>query len=139
VTTSASPVSEDAASEPDSVHLRRSVAAPLAHVWECLCSRAGSAALLGSGAEIGSKGESWRSEDGPHGVVRSYHPQEQLRVSWHERDDDPPALVDLRLSGDGDRTVVDLTHERIPPGSDTGSLRQRWDGALGRLEALATG
>jgi uncharacterized protein YndB with AHSA1/START domain len=118
------------------VHVTRTVAAPLEHVWECLCSADGAQALLGDGAVLGSKGEPWHSGDGTHGVVRSYHPLEQLRVSWHAGQDDPPGLVDLHLSGDGSTTRLDLVHDRI--GIDPASLEERWRSALDRVASLAT-
>lgn len=126
---------EDAATDPSpgTVHVTRTVPCSAEHVWECLITREGTEALLGPGAFLGSKGETWRSEDGTHGVVRSYHPLEQLRVSWHGSEDDPASLVDLHLVPDGDATRLDLVHERLHDGDDPDGLRRRWDDALGRL------
>lgn len=135
VTSSTQSPAEDAAIDPSpgTVHVTRTVPCSAEHVWECLISRDGTEALLGSGAFLGSKGETWRSADGSHGVVRSYHPLEQLRVSWHRAEDDPPSLVDLHLVPDGDGTRLDLVHERLHDGADPDALRRRWDEALGRL------
>ena len=66
-------------------------------VWKVLTTNDGAAALLGEGAQLGSKGEHWRAADGSHGVWRSYHPMEQVRVSWHASEDAPRSLVDLHL------------------------------------------
>jgi uncharacterized protein YndB with AHSA1/START domain len=111
------------------VRASRTVPASPAQVWQHLTSREGTQALLGPGAELGSKGESWRSDDGPHGVVRSYHPLEQVRVSWHADEDAPASLVDLQLAPDGDGTRIDLVHEH----ADSPALQARWDGALDRF------
>ena len=129
---------EDAAidSSPGTVHVTRTVPCSAEHVWECLITREGTEALLGPGAFLGSKGETWRSEDGSHGVVRSYHPLEQLRVSWHGTEDAPPSLVDLHLVRDADGTRLDLVHERLHDGDDADGLRRRWDEALGRLAGV---
>ena len=54
--------------------------APVAQVWQTLISSSGAEALLGPGAAFGGKGEPWHSDEGPSGVLRSYHPQEQLRL-----------------------------------------------------------
>jgi uncharacterized protein YndB with AHSA1/START domain len=111
------------------VHATRTVPAAPGQVWQHLISSEGVQALLGPGAQLGSKGESWHSDDGPHGVVRSYHPLEQIRVSWHANDDAPASLVDLQLAPVGDGTRIDLVHEHAAePG-----LQARWDGALDRL------
>ncbi|EWT04217.1 hypothetical protein N864_15270 [Intrasporangium chromatireducens Q5-1] len=111
------------------VRASRTVPASPEQVWQHLISREGTQALLGPGAQLGSKGESWHSDDGPHGVVRSYHPLEQIRVSWHADDDAPASLVDLQLAPDGTGTRIDLVHEH----ADDASLQARWDGALERL------
>lgn len=115
------------------------VPAPVEKVWEHLISPGGTQALLGPGALLGSKGESWHSADGPHGVVRSYHPLEQIRVSWHADDDAPPSLVDLQLVRSGDSTRLDLVHERLTPADSPPALQSRWDGALDRFASALTG
>lgn len=125
---------EESATEgkPLGVRTTLTVPAPISRVWEHLVSATGTEALLGSGAALGSKGESWHSTDGPHGVVRSYHPQEQIRVSWHADEDAPMSMVDLQLAPDGDgATRLDLRHD-----IDTDAhadMQQRWDDALGRF------
>ncbi|MGV1029415.1 MAG: SRPBCC domain-containing protein [Dermatophilaceae bacterium] len=105
------------------------------HVWRVLTTNDGAAALLGDGAQLGSKGEHWRASDGTHGVWRSYHPMEQVRVSWHASEDAPRALVDLHLEPAGDRTAVSVRHE--PVEGDREALVERWTAALARIDALA--
>lgn len=117
----------------DGVYASRSLPVPLERVWQVLTTTAGAEALLGSGATIGGKGEPWRSADGTHGVVRSYHPFEQIRVSWHASDDDPPGLVDLHLSRDGEGTRLEVQHARLSAGLETRDVQHRWDTALDRL------
>jgi uncharacterized protein YndB with AHSA1/START domain len=138
VTSPTQSTAEESLTDPNAVRVSRSVSAAPEHVWECLCARDGTEALLGPGASLGSKGESWRSEEGTHGVVRSYHPLEQIRVSWHEAEDDPPGLIDLHLLPDGDGTRLDLVHERLSDSADTGALRSRWEAALERLAGVVS-
>ncbi|MBB2987096.1 SRPBCC family protein [Terracoccus luteus] len=115
------------------VHVSREVGAPVEQVWQHLISTAGTEALLGPGARLGGKGESWRSTDGPHGVVRSYHPIEQLRVSWHADDDAPASLVDLHLVDAGESTTVDVTHERLTADDPHPDVKGHWSQALDRF------
>ncbi|MEO6998253.1 MAG: SRPBCC domain-containing protein [Terracoccus sp.] len=117
------------------VRVTRRVAASVADVWEHLVSPAGTSALLGAGAELGTKGESWHSSDGPHGVLRSYHPLEQVRVSWHADDDGPASLVDLHLVPDGEATRVDIVHERLTANDPHPDLQGYWEGALERFSS----
>ena len=80
------------------------------------------------------KKSTWRSSNGTFGVVRSYHPLEQIRFSWHADGDAPKSLVDLHLMKQGDdATVVEIRHEHIPGGWDTDAITQHWEDALDRI------
>lgn len=112
-----------------------SVPASLARVWEHLISAAGTRALLGDGARIGNKGEPWRADDGSYGVVRSYHPLEQVRVTWHPHQDGPLSMLDVQLRPDGDGTRVEVFHEGRGIADDPRADVAHWDQALERFAA----
>ena len=76
----------------DRVEVNAVLAHDIDHVWSVLTTNDGAEALLGEGARLGSKGEHWRAADGTHGFWRSYHPMEQVRVSWHASEDAPRSL-----------------------------------------------
>lgn len=136
--TESSEVPTDGAEGAPVVEVSRVVPFPLAQVWTLLTTSAGAAALLGQGAMLGTKGEAWHSVDGSHGVVRSYHPREQVRLTWHADDHASATLVDLRLTAEGSSTRLDLRHERLTDPALSQSMPQRWDEALGRVgEATA--
>jgi uncharacterized protein YndB with AHSA1/START domain len=115
------------------IEVSRVVPYPIEKVWQRLITPAGAEALLGQGAKLGTKGEPWHSGDGSHGVVRSYHPMEQVRLTWHADEHAAATLVDLRLTPEGDDTRLDLRHERIDDAELGQSLPQRWDEALARI------
>jgi uncharacterized protein YndB with AHSA1/START domain len=122
---------------PPVVQVSRAVAAPVGHVWEVLVSPAGAAALLGDGATLGAKGEPYHCTDGASGVLRSYHPLEQLRVSWHETPDSPPTIVEVDLRADGEATVLDLRQDHLQPVSNLDALAARWTAALDAVATVA--
>jgi uncharacterized protein YndB with AHSA1/START domain len=124
----------EGSSEPRVVEVSRTIQASPDRVWQLMTSPIGSAALLGDGAVLGAKGETWRTAGGAHGVVRSYHPVEQLRVSWHADDDAPASLVEVDLRPTGEATEVVVRHERLADGS-TLDLRRHWSEAVDRLAA----
>ena len=120
------------------VRVSRTVQAPLLHVWEVLVSPAGAEALLGEGATLGGKGEPYHCADGTRGVLRSYHPLEQLRVSWHPTPDSPPSIIEVDLRSDGDgATRLDLSQAHLWDGVDADDLGRRWDAGLERVATVA--
>jgi len=122
---------------PDTIEVSALLPHDLNHVWHVLSTNDGVAAVLGDGATLGNKGEHWRATDGTHGVWRSYHPLEQVRLSWHASEDGPRSLVDLHLAPQGEQTYVSIRHEHVE--GDLDSLKARWAAALSRLEAAAAG
>ncbi len=120
------------------VTVSRSVSQPVKNVWKLLVTREGAEALLGPGGELGDKGDSWHAADGTYGVIRSYHPLEQIRFSWHAADEAPKTLVDLHLQRAGDsETRLEIRHEHIPTYFDTAAIAHRWEKALDKLAAAA--
>lgn len=119
------------------VKVSRSVSTPVKEIWKLLATREGAEALLGAGGELGDKGDSWHATDGTFGVVRSYHPLEQIRFSWHAADEAPKTIVEVDLAPDGDGTRLDITHQQIPHYFDAAALTRKWETALERLEAAA--
>jgi uncharacterized protein YndB with AHSA1/START domain len=115
------------------VEVSRGLPHPIDKVWQVLTTPAGAEALLGKGAQLGGKGEPWRSADGSHGVVRSYHPLEQVRISWHADEHAPATLVELHLIPEGEGTRLSLRYEEVPDTALGQKLRQRWGDALGRI------
>ena len=120
---------------PSGLRTSISVPAPTGRVWEHLISPAGTHALLGEGAVLGRKSEPWHAADGAHGVVRSFHPLEQLRLTWHPREDGPLSMLDVQLRPAGEATIVDLFHEGLGISGDPQGDKSHWDDALGRLAA----
>lgn len=119
----------------DAVVVSRTIDHPVKEVWRALNSREGGYALLGEGAELGDKGDSWRADNGSYGVVRSYHPREQIRFSLHEGEDTPATLVQLQLADEGDATHVEITHVRHAEADRTADT-ERWEKVLDRIDGL---
>jgi uncharacterized protein YndB with AHSA1/START domain len=111
------------------VHVRIHVGAPVGRVWQALVSAGGAQAWLGPDAVLGGKGESYHCADGTAGVVRSFHPLEQLRLSWHSGPEDPASLIELDVTPEADGTLVRLWHEGLPPEARP-DAEQRWSHGL---------
>lgn len=130
-------VVDEGAPTPGVVEVNALLTHDLDRVWRVLCTNEGIAAFLGEGATLGNKGEHWQAADGTHGVWRSYHPMEQVRLSWHAAQDAPRSLVDLHLAAEGKRTQVSIRHENLDAALDRGQIEARWTDALARIDAAA--
>lgn len=119
------------------VTVSRSVSKPVKEVWKLLVTREGAEALLGAGGELGDKGDSWHAADGTYGVVRSYHPLEQIRFSWHAAEEAPKTIVEVDLSASDGGTHVEIRHEHIPTYFDCAALTRKWEKALDKLADAA--
>jgi uncharacterized protein YndB with AHSA1/START domain len=131
VTAAQSPQSRtgpDAASNRNA-HVRVQVSAPVSQVWQALISSEGTATWLGEDAVLGGKGESYHCADGSVGVVRSFHPLEQLRLSWHSGPDAPASLIELDVTPEAKGTLVQLWHEGLPPEAQP-EAEERWSTRL---------
>jgi uncharacterized protein YndB with AHSA1/START domain len=115
------------------VQVRLTVNSPVGAVWRALVSAEGTAVWLGEGAVLGDKGQSYHCADGSAGVVRSFHPLEQLRLSWHQDADSEPTLIELDVTPEEDRTRLRLWHDGLPADRRP-AMRTHWQQAL---EALA--
>ena len=119
------------------VTVSRSVSQPLKQFWKLLVTREGAEALLGQGGELGDKGDSWHAADGTYGVIRSFHPNEQLRFSWHAAEEAPKTIVEVDLAESEDGTTVEIRHEHIPTYFDAAALTRKWEHALEKLATAA--
>jgi uncharacterized protein YndB with AHSA1/START domain len=117
------------------VHVQLNMPAPVGAVWEVLVSPRGTATWLGEGAVLGDKGQSYHCADGTAGVVRSFHPLEQLRLSWHHDVDVEPSLIEVDLAVDGAGTSVRLWHDGLPE-AERPAMRTHWEQRLAALAEL---
>jgi uncharacterized protein YndB with AHSA1/START domain len=115
------------------VQVQLRLPAPVGVVWQALISPEGTATWLGEGAVLGDKGQSYHCADGTAGVVRSFHPLEQLRLSWHAGVDAEPSLIEVDLAVEGPGTSLRLWHDGLPVPERPG-MQAHWEK---RLEALS--
>lgn len=126
--------SEETTDTSNAVVVSRSVPGSTKDVWRRLVSDEGASAILGEGGVLGDKGHSWRAADGTQGVVRSYHPLEQIRFSWHAAEDAPGSMVEVSMVADTDTaTTLQIRHDRLGPEVDVSGIQRRWEEALARF------
>lgn len=113
------------------VAVSRVVSGSLKETWRRIVTVEGAETILGEGGVLGDKGDSWRSSDGSHGVIRTFHPLEQLRFTWHASEDSPGVLVDMRVKpASDDETEIDLRIDNVPAELDAAAVQSRWERVL---------
>ncbi|MCL1837939.1 MAG: SRPBCC domain-containing protein [Propionibacteriaceae bacterium] len=118
------------------VNVSRSVSKPVNDIWKSIVSPTGAAALLGPGAVLGDKGDGWRSDDGKYGVIRSYHPLEEIRFSWYASEGAPKTMVKVLLCQQTQtETLIEIIQDQVPEYFDTAALVKRWETAIEALIA----
>ncbi len=107
---------------------------PVKKVWAVLLTPDGQSALLGEGASLGDKGETWQAADGTWGVTRSYHPCEEIRFSWHKDEHSPKTWVDVTLTEiSPTQTKIQISHDHSGVDFDVVKLTAHWKAALSRV------
>lgn len=119
-----------------SVVVSRTLPQPIKAVWEVLMTDDGAEALLGPGAKLGAKGHTWQSHNGRQGVIRSFHPLEEIRFSWRLKENTAPTMVSVLLNAlSDDSTEIEIKHSNLTPDIDRDWVHDRWSGALERIES----
>lgn len=122
--------------EDTTVVVTRTLPHPVKKVWDVLMTDEGSEALLGPGAHFGAKGENWQSHDGRQGVIRTFHPLEEIRFSWRMKETGAASMVAVNLMAAGeDATELEIKHNRLEADADRAWLTDRWSAALDRIES----
>lgn len=127
------PTSEAAENPKGTVQVTRTVPQSVDDVWKLLVQPATTELLLGEGAVLGEKGDQWQAADGTYGVLRSYHPKEQIRFSWHAGEQAPATMVELDLAKVDEGTQLVVTQTKLDADADAGALEQKWSQALDRV------
>lgn len=100
---------------------------PGPEVWHWLVSREGLATWLGHGIEFsGEKGETYESEGGIRGELRSYRPLDRIRLTWHPPAWDHESTVQVAVDDKGDRTRIVFHQERLADAEERATQRDHW-------------
>lgn len=100
---------------------------PISDVWNLLTSPNGISIWLGDHVTIdGTKGQTYETSDGTVGEVRSFHPEDRIRLTWQPHDWDHDTTVQIAVRADGDRTKLTLHQERLASADERLKQRTHW-------------
>ena len=88
------------------------------------------------GAQLGEKSHTWQSHNNQQGVIRNFHPLEQIRFSWRLHDSSAPTKVSVDLiPQDANSTRIEITHSQLGDDAKSDWIKDRWTAALDRIES----
>lgn len=112
---------------------------PPAEVWSFLSGPEGLAVWLGPGATLrGEPGSTYETADGTVGEVRSYHPEDRIRLTWQPLGWSHDTTVQVALSparGDAQKTVLRFHQERLASAEERERQRAHWRSVIGAVRA----
>lgn len=111
------------------IGVSRTVDRPADRVWRTLVSDEGVAIRLGAGVQLPTdpvcaKGTRYRTADGTHGQIRSFHPTGRLRLTWQPPGWDHESTVQVTVSSRGGRTVIRFHQERLADPAERARQRE---------------
>lgn len=103
------------------------VPCPSGEVWDWLVSPEGITTWLGPGVAFdGRKGETYETDDGTRGELRSFRPLDRIRLTWQPAARAHDSTVQIALDDKGDRTRIVFHQERLADADDRTRQRDHW-------------
>jgi uncharacterized protein YndB with AHSA1/START domain len=110
---------------------------PTAHVWDRLVSLDGLGVWLGDGVELtGGPGQPYQTADGTQGEVRTYRPNDRVRLTWRPDGWDHETTVQVALADKGAKTGVRFHQERLSSAEERERQRLHWKDVAEKLRPL---
>ena len=101
---------------------------PVDIVWEFIASPEGVARWLGEGTRLPTrKGESYETEDGIAGEVRSYRPGDRVRLTYGT------TTLQVAVSASGEKTVLRFHQEHLAGSAERERQRAHWKAVMAEI------
>jgi uncharacterized protein YndB with AHSA1/START domain len=119
------------------IGVSRTLDRPVQEVWDFLTSDAGTAVWLGAGVQrLDEPGAAYETEAGTAGEIRSFRPQDRVRLTWQPEEWDHDSTVQFTVTAaPGDRTRVVFHQERLADAAERVQQRTHWQGVMDALAA----
>lgn len=113
--------------------VRTTVPVPAEEAWDYLVGR-GLDVWLGD-TVLGNKGESYETSDGVHGVVRSFHPLDRVRVTWRRAGDTRDSTVQVEVVPAASGTTIAFHHDHLADAAEREAMLAHWADVADRVAA----
>ena len=119
------------------VGVQRTIGVEADRLWAFLTGPQGLPLWLGDGAEAlaFTEGESYETDDGASGDIRSVYPPERLRLTWQPAGWENQSTLQLYLQDKGDRTALRFHQEKLRDSEQRSEMKAHWTEVLERIKA----
>lgn len=109
------------------IGVSRTVDRPAAAVWDLLTGPEGVSIWLGPGVSLnGAAGQTYRTDDGTAGEVRSFRPLDRVRLTYRPAGWDHETTVQIAIQDKGPKTALRFHQERLADGEERERQRTHW-------------
>lgn len=121
------------------IGVSRTIAVDIDTAWDFLISDAGIATWLGEGiARPLAVGQSYSTDDGTHGEVRSLRKRDRVRLTWQPAGRSSPATVQIALTPASTGCTFRFHTEHLDDALERDTMRAHWRSIADRIESQLT-
>ncbi|MGH1561865.1 SRPBCC domain-containing protein [Mumia sp. DW29H23] len=119
------------------IGVSKTVDHPAHEVWAFLVSPAGTDLWLGHDVVLAAeRGTRYETREGTTGEIRSFRPQDRVRLTWRPRDADHDTVVQVVVSDSGPgRSMIRFHQERLTSARERAHQRAHWRTVMTSLVA----
>nr|WP_026423222.1 SRPBCC domain-containing protein [Actinokineospora inagensis] len=118
------------------IGVSRTLAQPLAKVWDFISGPTGLTIWLGPGATLTpTRGSRYTTTTGTTGEVRGYRPQDRIRVTCRPAGWDHVTTIQVTLTANGPKTTLRFHQEWLTNAAERTRQRTHWQSILTHIES----
>jgi uncharacterized protein YndB with AHSA1/START domain len=119
------------------IGVRKTYAVSPQKAWELITQPAGMKIWLGNVSKLPLvKGQTYQTEVGTKGEIRSIAPGKRLRLTWQPSDRQTPSTVQVSNDQGGNNTTIGFHQEKLAGEKEREEMRAHWKEVLDKLQEL---
>lgn len=119
------------------IGVRRTFAVGTGRLWEVLTTQPGLGYWLGTGVEVDfKKGDTYTTQEGTTGDIRSFEAGSLIRLTWQPKDWDFSSTLQIRVLPAKRGSTLSFHHEKLQDANQREAMHQHWMAVMEQFEAL---
>jgi uncharacterized protein YndB with AHSA1/START domain len=119
------------------IGVRRTFPIKVNQAWDLMMTQPGLGIWLGHGVKADfKKGDTFKTDEGTKGEIRSYDEGSMVRLRWQPADWDFESVVQVRVQPAKTGATISFHHEKMQNGEQRQAMQRHWSGVLDQLGEL---